>query len=140
PANVDPTNFGKLFSSPVDGRVYAQPLYVPNVNIGGQFHNVIIVATAHDSVYAFDADNPVSPPLWQTSFINPPGVTSVPSSDYACNEIQPEMGIISTPVIDPASGTLYVVAMTKETGPTYLFRLHALSVNSGAEVGTGHVV
>jgi len=140
PANVDPTNFGKLFSSPVDGRVYAQPLYVPNVNIGGQVHNVIIVATAHDSVYAFDADNPVSPPLWQTSFINPPGVTSVPSSDYACNEIQPEMGIISTPVIDPVSGTLYVVAMTKETGPTYLFRLHALSVKTGAEVGTGHVV
>jgi hypothetical protein len=141
PANVDATKFGKLFSYPVDGRVYTQPLYMPNVNIGGQLHNVVFAATAHDSVYAFDADNPVSPPLRQTSFINPPGMTSVPSSDYACNEIQPEMGIISTPVIDPASGTLYyVVAMTKETGPTYLFRLHALSVNTGAEVGTGHVV
>jgi outer membrane protein assembly factor BamB len=140
PANVEPTKFGKLFSYPVDGRLYAQPLYMPNVNIGGQLHNVVFAATAHDSVYAFDADNPGSPPLWQTSFINPPGVTSVPSSDYVCNEIQPEMGIISTPVIDPASGTLYVVAMTKETGPTYLFRLHALSVNTGAEVGAGHVV
>ena len=139
PANVDPTKFGKLFSHPVDGKPYAQPLYMPNVNIGGQLHNVVFVATAHDSVYAFDADNPVSPPLWQRSFLTP-SVTSVPSSDYFCNEIKPEMGVISTPVIDPASGTLYVVAMTKEPGPTYLFRLHALSVNTGAEVGTGPVV
>jgi hypothetical protein len=90
-------------------------------------------------VYAFDADNPASPPLWQTSFIHPPDVTSVPSSGYVCNEVQPEIGIISTPVIDLASGTLYVVAMTKEAG-TYFFRLHALSVNTGVEVGTGHVV
>lgn len=140
PANVDPTKFGKLFSYPVDGQVYAQPLYMPNVNIGGQLHNVVFAATAHDSVYAFDADNPASPPLWQRSFINLPGVTSVPSSDYACNEIRPEMGIISTPVIDPASGTLYVVAMTKENG-TYVFRLHALNVNTGADkIGTGVVI
>jgi outer membrane protein assembly factor BamB len=140
PANVIPTKFGLLFSYPVDGQVFAQPLYMSNVNIAGQLHNVVFVATAHDSVYAFDADNAVSAPLWQRSFINPPaGVTSVPSSDYLCNEIQPELGIISTPVIDPASGTLYVVAFTKENG-TYLYRLHALSVSTGTEVGTGHVV
>jgi len=140
PTNVNSTKFGKLLSYPVDGLLYAQPLYMSNVNIVGQLHNVVFAATAHDSVYAFDADNPTSPPLWHRSFINPPNVTSVPSSDYVCNEVQPEMGIISTPVIDPASGTLYVVAMTKETGPTYLFRLHALNVTTGAEVGTGPVV
>jgi hypothetical protein len=140
PANVKPTSFGQLFSYPVDGQVYAQPLYMPNVTIGGRLHNVVFVATAHDSVYAFDADNPGNTPLWQTSFINPAaGVTSVPSSDFPCSEIAPELGIISTPVIDPASGTLYVVAFTKENG-TFLYRLHALSVNTGAEVGTGHVV
>jgi outer membrane protein assembly factor BamB len=136
PANVNPTKFGMLFSYPVDGQLFAQPLYMPNVNIGGQLHNVVFVATAHDSVYAFDADNPAT--LWQTSFLSA-GVTSVPSSDYTCNEIQSELGIISTPVIDPASGTLYVVAFTKENG-TYLYRLHALSVTTGAEVGTGRVV
>ena len=141
PDNVNSTKFGKLPSYPVDGKVYAQPLYMPNVTIGGQLHNVVFAVTAHDSVYAFDADNPGNPPLWHTSFINPSaGVTSVPSSDYPCSEINPELGIISTPVIDPASGTLYVVAVTKENGP-HVFRLHALSVTTGLDkVGTGTVI
>jgi Divergent InlB B-repeat domain len=133
PTNVNPTNFGKLFSYPVDGQIYAQPLYMPNVTIGGQIHNVVVVATEHDSVYAFDADNPGNTPLWQTSFINPSaGVTPVPNSDYQnCPSILPEHGITSTPVIDPASGTLYLVTDTKENG-NFFYRLHALSVSTGA--------
>lgn len=134
PANVNPATFGLLFSYPVDGFVYAQPLYMPNVTIGGQVHNVLFVATEHDSVYAFDADNPASGLLWQTSFINPDvGVTTVPLSDFTCTEIGTENGITSTPVIDPASGTLYVVAMTKENG-TYVYRLHALDIVTGADM------
>jgi hypothetical protein len=136
PTNVNPANFGLLFSYPVDGYVFAQPLYKPNVAIGGQVHNVLFVATEHDSVYAFDADNPASGLLWQTSFINPAaGVTTVPFSDFSCTEIGTENGITSTPVIDPASGTLYVVAMTKENG-TYVYRLHALSIATGADMSS----
>lgn len=134
PANVNPARFGLLFSYPVDGTVYAQPLYMPNVNIGGQVHNVVVVATEHDSVYAFDADNPPSGPLWRTSFIDPAaGVTTVPLNDFSCTDIGSENGITGTPVIDPASGTVYVVAMTKESG-RYVYRLHALNVATGAKI------
>ena len=80
PANVNAVQFGKLFSLPVDGYIYAQPLYMADLNIGGQLHNVAFVATEHDSVYAFDADNPGAAPLWHTSFIDPAaGVTTVDS-------------------------------------------------------------
>jgi hypothetical protein len=140
PANVNSTTFGKLFSFPVDGQVYAQPLYVSNVPIAGQLHNVVFVATEHGSVYAFDADK-TGAPLWQKSFIDPAnGITTVPSGDLPknpntlvpCGDITPEVGITSTPVIDPATGILYVVAKTKE-GSTPKYRIHALDITTGVD-------
>jgi hypothetical protein len=134
PTNVISSQFGKVFSHPVDGYVYAQPLYVPGVTIGGTKHNVVFVATENDSVYAFDADNNVGAnanPLWHVSLL-PSGATAVPASDLHQTDIVPVIGITGTPVIDPAAGTLYVVAKSKESG-TYVQRLHALNITSGAD-------
>jgi uncharacterized protein (TIGR03437 family) len=136
PASVSSGQFGQLFSYPVDGQVYTQPLYLPGVIIlGNGIHNVVYVATEHDSVYALDADNALAAPLWYVSFLNPAqGVTTASAADLECSSIAPEVGITGTPVIDPASGTLYVVAMTEE-GPdgNYVQRLHALDVTTGVE-------
>ena len=139
PANLNSKQFGKLFSYSVDGFIVGQPLYLPNVQIPGSgVHNVVYVATAHDSVFAFDADNPGSgTPLWQTSFITPSGVTTVPISEQGCkNTGFTEIGIMGTPVIDPATGTLYVTAKTREVSGSavnYFFRLHALDITTGLE-------
>jgi hypothetical protein len=147
PANVNATKFGKLFALTADGQVFAQPLYMPAVTVGSQVHNLVFVATQHDSVYAWDADTFSSNPIWQVSFINPNnGVTAIPCGEAAggdCATIYPEFGITSTPVIDSSTGTLYVVAATKEVvGSTtsYVYRLHALSITNGAEKFGGPVV
>lgn len=134
-ANLNPLQFGKLISYPVDGAVYAQPLYVASVTIPGQgIHDVVYVVTQHDSVYAFDADGKASTALWHVSFINPTaGVTSVSQAEVAEGAFPAgEIGITSTPVIDAVSGTLYVVAYTKENG-AFVYRLHALDLVTGAE-------
>ncbi len=134
--NVTSSQFGKRVTYAVDGQVYAQPLYLPDVSIRGTSHNVVYVATENDSVYAFDADQTTAvAPLWKTSFTGP-NVTAVPAGDvftrYANHDIDPLVGITSTPVIDPTSNILYVVAMTKENGQ-YFQRIHAIDVTTGAE-------
>ena len=133
PSKVNSSTFGKIFSLSVDGQIYAQPLYRQNVAIAGQgTHNVVFVATMHNTVYAFDADTPRTP-LWSVN-LGP----SVPSSNYtsdtgAYTDITPENGILSTPVIDPSTGAMYVVAATFENG-SCVYRLHALDSGSGSEL------
>ena len=137
PANVNAAQFGKVFSYTVDGDVYAQPLYLPRVEIPGKGrHDVVFIATEHDSVYAFDAENRPPEPLWHTTFLSP-GVTTVPAPGARCPFIAPEIGITPTPVVDRATGMMYVLARTKEIGasgsPRFVQRLHALDVATGAE-------
>ena len=138
PANVNVSNFGRLFSYVVDGHVYAQPLVMTNVSIPGKgVHNVVFVGTEHDTFYAFDADSNTGPNgglLWQTNL----GISAVtPNSDFGnrygpYHDLNPEMGITGTPVIDPVSGTLYLDAFTHE-GASYFHRIHALDITSGKE-------
>jgi hypothetical protein len=138
PANVNMNTFGKIFSYPVDGQIYAQPLYVSGLAIQGQgVHNVVFVATMHDSVYALDADSNSGPNggvLWQVSL----GTSAaMPNNDFGnrygpYHDIRPEVGIIGTPVIDLAAGTIYLSAFTHE-GTNYVQRIHALSITTGAE-------
>jgi len=143
PTSVSFKTFGKLFTQSVDGFVVAQPLYLPGVTIAGGTHNVVYVATQHDSVYAFDADSNTganSSPLWSVSFINPPTVTTETIKQQGCPATgYSEIGIMGTPVIDPNTNTLYVVAKTAESG-SYILRLHALDVSNGQEKFGGPVV
>jgi hypothetical protein len=146
PANVNTSAFGKLFNYGVDGYVYAQPLYMGGVTMGagtpqaGTKHNVVFVATEHDSVYALDGDGNLganAKPLWQITLLDAAhgaaaGAIPMPASDLNSTDIVPEIGITSTPVIDPVSKTIYVVGKTKESG-TYVQRLHALDITTGAE-------
>jgi hypothetical protein len=139
PQNVNSRQFGKLGAFKVDGAVYAQPLFVPALDIPGKGkHDVLFVATEHDSVYAFDAYRTGDPPLWQVSFLDSSkSISAVPSRDVQCPFIQPEVGITPTPVIDLKTGTLYVLARTM-SGHTfadddYFQHLHALALTTGAE-------
>lgn len=143
PSNVNSTHFGKLFGCAVDGAIFAQPLYVSNVSIPNMgTHNVVYVVTENDSVYAFDADN-LCQTLWQVSFIDlAAGINTVAASDPNLSgetDIVPKIGITGTPVIDPATATLYCVAKTKENG-VYMQRLHALDLTNGAEKFGGPTV
>ncbi|MDP9168610.1 MAG: hypothetical protein M3O32_21510, partial [Actinomycetota bacterium] len=143
-ANVGGGKFGLLFSRQVDGHLYAQPLYLPGLTINGAVHNVVFVATEHDSVYAFDADNAaVATPLWQVSLGTPmdavPGAGTghplVPPQTVTCRDMFPKTGITSTPVIDRATGRMFVVAKTYDVASaTYHQSLHALDVLTGKDV------
>jgi hypothetical protein len=146
--DVNTNQFGLLASLPVDDQIYAQPLVMTNVNIPGKgTHNLVIVATVNDSVYAYDADNPLlTTPYWKDSFIDPPNVVPPRNTDMtgACGgdyeDFSGNIGIVSTPVIDPTTGTLYVLARTKENGTTFFQRLHALDIATGAERSNSPVV
>ena len=142
--NVNSQQFGMIFKHPVDGQIYAQPLYVSNLNIPGKgIHNVVYVATMHNSVYAFDADDPAaSTPLWHMSLgpSAPLPDSNIGPPNY--KDISTEVGILSTPVISLEQNAIYVVAFTKtstSTGPQYFYKLHALDLTNGAERFNGPV-
>jgi outer membrane protein assembly factor BamB len=141
PRNVDVKQFGRVVRLPVDGDIYAQPLYLPNLAISGKgTHNVVFVATEHDSVYAFDAAGEPKEPLWKVNFTDAAKqVTTIPFENIGCPFLNPEVGITSTPVIDAQSGTLYVLVRTKEAG-RFWQRLHALDVRTGKEKFGGPVI
>jgi len=153
PQNVNTSTFGKVFSYPVDGQIYAQPLYVPSVSIKGVLHDVVYVATEYNSVYAFDAEPDLpghsSTPFWHRSLITvSKGIVPVPcgsdgsTTDISCN-VFPWYGITGTPVIDPVSKTMFLVVRTQETtgGVTsYYQRLHAINIQTGADKSGSPVV
>jgi hypothetical protein len=131
PTNVTSSTFGKVGFYSADGKVDAEPLYLPGVMIGGASHNVLYVVTEHDSAYAFDADSGTV--LWHVSTL---GTGETTSDDRGCGQVTPEIGMTSTPVIDPkagAHGTVYMVAASKDSSGNYHQRLHALDLTTGAE-------
>jgi hypothetical protein len=135
PTNVNSTSFGLLHNPKVDGKVDAQPLYLSQLTIGGAAHNVVFVATEHGSVYAIDADAGTT--LWQVSLL---ATGETPSGTHGCDQVQPEIGVTSTPVIDRTAGpngTLYIVGMSIDKSSNYHQRLHALDVTTGAELLSG---
>jgi len=147
PSTVKTSTFGKLFSCPADGAIYAQPLWIPNLMVAGSSHNVVIVATQHESVYAFDADVTSCTILWHIDLIDSAhggtsGETSVPSGGSGSlvgggyGDIYPEIGITSTPVIDPNTNKLYVVSKSVNSKTQFFQRLHAIDLTTGNEVGT----
>jgi hypothetical protein len=143
-SNVNTSTFGKLFSCQADGAIYAQPLWVPNLTIAGSPHNIIIVATQHESLYAFDADAAPCTTLWHVNLIDSAhggtsGETSVPSAGAAAlvgsgyGDISPEVGITGTPVIDPTTKTLYVVSKSVNASTQFFQRLHAIDLTTSNE-------
>jgi hypothetical protein len=149
PGTVNTSTFGKLFSCTVDGAVYAQPLWVANVSIGAVRHNVVYVATAHDGLYAFDADGPGCQLLWQVSLIDASHggsgtETTVPAGTtgnlvgVGYGDLAPEAGVIGTPVIDPVAGVLFVVSKSVDASQTVFHqRLHAIDLTTGKEKFAG---
>jgi hypothetical protein len=142
PANVNSAAFGKYFAYAVDGYVYAQPLYVSGLNIAGGIHNTVFIATEHDSVYAMDASH--NQQLWHVSLLDAAhgaaaGAATPTKADIGGTSVVPEIGITSTPVIDPATKTIFVVAKSKENGG-FVERLHALDLTTGDEQPNSPVV
>ena len=135
PANVNSSSFGLLRALSVDGKVDAQPLYLAQLTIAGTAHDVVFVATEHDSVYAFDPHTGAT--LWHVSLL---GSGETPSDNRGCGQITPEIGVTSTPVIDRNAGphgAIFVIAMSKDSSSNYHQRLHALDVTTGAELFNG---
>jgi len=147
PSNVTTSTFGKLFSCTVDGAIYAQPLWVPNLTFSGVQHNVIFVATQHDSLYAFDADTSPCTTLWHANLIDTAhggttGESSVPNTlvGSGYGDIMPEIGVTGTPVINVGTKLLYVVSKSvNTTGPIFYQRLHAIDLLTGSEMLSGPV-
>jgi outer membrane protein assembly factor BamB len=143
PANVKSNQFGMLFKRVVDDQIYAQPLVVTGVMVGGGTRDLVYVTTVNNSVYAFDAnDADASLPLWHVNFGMP---ANLHSASFGCLDINGQMGIIGTPVIDKARGVLYVVALTRagvlnDTGTGFTQRLHALDLATGADLPESPVV
>lgn len=141
-ATVHPASFGRRFDIPVDDNVFAQPLYVPQLSINGRAQNVLFVATMNDTVYAFNADAPGAP-LWSVNLARAVGASPVPMASFAISgnrNILGNLGILSTPVIDPVRALMYVVAATFEGG-SIVYRLHALDITRGTEpLGPGVVI
>jgi uncharacterized protein (TIGR03437 family) len=138
PQNVKAGAFGKRFSHPVDGLILGQPLIVPGVNVAGKgVHDVVVVATGHGTIYAFDADDATgrdAEPLWRTSTIDTAGgAAPVTAVEVNCAVILPELGIVGTPVIDAASQTVYAVSFSQTNGKNFEFDLHAIDLTSGTE-------
>jgi hypothetical protein len=139
-ANVNKNTFGKLFSCPVDGAVYAEPLWIPALNVNGSVHNVFFVATQHDSLYAFDADTSPCQQLWSANLLDSAhggiaGETSVLWSDVGSGykDIYPEIGVTGTPVIDSSTSTIYLVSKSENSGSIFHQRLHAIDLTTGSE-------
>ena len=136
-SNVNSASFGKLFTLPADGLVDAEPLYLSAVSVGGVTHNLVIVASEHGTVYAYDADTGAN--LWQVTTLKSGETTS---DKRGCSQVSPEIGITSTPVIQrPKTGNpvIYAVAMSKDSSGKYHQRLHALDATTGAEIHGGPV-
>jgi hypothetical protein len=134
-SNVSPATFGLVFKLPVDDVIFAQPLYVPNVAVPSLgTHNVVYIATMSDTLFAFDADSGVQ--LWMVNFASSVGAVPVPYAKFAFagnRNIVGNLGILSTPVIDPSTNILYLVACTLENS-TMVYRLHAVNSVTGAEL------
>jgi hypothetical protein len=143
PANVNRTRFGMLFKRVVDDQLYTQPLVVTDVKVGGGTRDLLYVTTVNNSVYAFDANDPeASLPIWHVNFGTP---ANLHSTDFGCLDINGQMGIIGTPVIDKTLGVLYVVALTRvgaQSGPRtgFIQKLHALDLATGADLPESPVV
>jgi len=148
PANVTTGTFGKLFSCAVDGAIYAQPLWIPNLTIAGAQHNVVLVATQHDSLYAFDADKAPCTTLWRSNLIDAAhggtsGETAVGNSvvNTLSTDIQPEIGVTGTPVVDLGTKSLYVVTKSvNSAGTIHYHRLHSIDILTGAEKASSPVL